>query len=375
MTSLPAPIPAPLLPLDADPRTATGRTLGWGIVSTGRIAEKVTPDIALLEDARLVAVSSRSQEAAEDFARRLGVERAYGDETTTAAAGRVPATGLERMLADPEVDVVYVATPHGQHAEHARAALEAGKHVVCEKAVTINAAELRGLLDLARAKGLFFMEGLWTRFQPGVQRIMALVADGVVGTPEWIQSSLGFVAPADPDHRIWRVDAGGGALLDLGVYVLHWPWAVFGFPTQVDATARRTASGVDELTGLTGVFEGGHMAQMQMSLVSDCPSTAVISGSGGTLVVEKPLHAPRTARIVRTPAGARLTGQDAPAEEVLTFELEGKGYVYEMREATTRIQLGDTESPVMSWADSLRQMELFDSIRESIGVVYPNDEA
>lgn len=358
-------IPAPLLPLDADPRTTTGRTLGWGVISTGRIADKVTPDIALLEDARLVAVSSRSQASADEFAARHGFARGYGDDD----AGR---SGLTRLLADPEVEVVYVATPHGQHYEHAKAALEAGKHVVCEKAFTITAAEARELIELAREKSLFLMEGLWTRFQPSTQRIIELLAEGAIGTPTWVQSNLGFAAPQDPEHRIWRVDAGGGALLDLGVYVLHWAWASMGFPESVTAATQLDENGVDALTGLTGRFSGGGMAQMQMSLLSDCPSTATISGTGGSIVVDKPMHAPRAITLTRTASGAKESGQPSPSERI-EFDLLGRGYVYEMREAASRIQRGETESPVMSWADTLRQMELFDSLRAEMGVRYPND--
>ncbi|KTR73690.1 oxidoreductase, partial [Rothia kristinae] len=147
-------------PRASDPRTATGRTLGWGIVSTGAIARKVTPEIALLADARLVGVSSRSEEPARAFAEEFGVARAYGGPD-----------GMGRMLADPEVQVVYIATPHGQHHEHIRAALEAGKHVVCEKALTITAAQARDVVELADQRGLFLMEGLWTRFLPIRARI------------------------------------------------------------------------------------------------------------------------------------------------------------------------------------------------------------
>lgn len=356
-------IAAPLLPLDADPRTATGRTLGWGIVSTGRIARKVTPDIASLEDSRLVAVSSRAQDSAEAFALDFGVERAYGD-----AEGH---SGLERMLADPEVDVVYVASPHGQHRDHALAAIRAGKHVVCEKAFTVNAGEAREVFRAAREQQVFVMEAVWTRFQPGVQRLLRLVADGEIGEVEWVQTDLGFAAPADPEHRIWRKDAGGGALLDLGAYVMLWPWGAMGFPSGADITAR-LRDGVDELSSITGSYRGG-VAQMQMSLVSSCPSTATISGTKGSIRVNAPMHSPRSA-VVSLSGDAQESGQ-AGSEETLEFPFTGVGYVYEMREATTRIQRGDLESPVMCWDDTLRQMELFDSLRRQIGVRYPNDAA
>lgn len=336
----------------ADPvLAATGRPLGWGIISTGAIAAKVVPDIAALEDSRLVAVSSRTAAAAEAFAAEHGIQRACGGED-----------GMQRLLADPDVDVVYIATPHGQHHAHLLAALEAGKHVVCEKAFTMNAAQAREAIELAERRGLFLMEALWTRFTPVRHRIAEILAAGEIGRPRWVQADLGFRGPDDPEHRLWRVDAGGGALLDMGCYALHWPWLALGEPTRITA-ASTPRSSVDALTQIALQTEGGG-AQVTVSLLSQGPRRAVISGEQGMIEIASPMHRPSSFVVADAQGRSR--------EE--RFEIVGAGYCYEMREATRCIQAGLQESPVMPWADTVRQMELLDEIRAQIGLRYPDHD-
>ncbi|MCU1603598.1 MAG: putative oxidoreductase, partial [Modestobacter sp.] len=183
-------MPAPHLPcpelLDADPRTATGRPVRWGVVATGRIAATVTADLALLDDVVLRAVSSRGAGRAAAFAAQFGFATWYSDDD-----GRL---GYEALLADPEVEAVYVATPHAQHHQVVRAALTAGKHVLCEKPLTINAREAQEVVDLARQRGLFLMEAVWTRFLPAMQRALQIAASGEIGTVQWVNVEVGFPA-------------------------------------------------------------------------------------------------------------------------------------------------------------------------------------
>ena len=203
---------------DSDPRTATGARLRWGVIATGGIAASVTRDLELLPDAELYAVSSRTQAAADAFAADFGFARAYGDLNGQ--------TGYERLLANDDVDVVYVATPHAHHHEIALAALNAGKHVLCEKALTVNAREASELVSLARAKGLFLMEAMWSRFLPSMQRAFEIADSGEIGEVKWVGADLGFPAPYSPTSRLWAPKDGGGALLDITVYPLLWaPWA------------------------------------------------------------------------------------------------------------------------------------------------------
>ncbi|WP_125611300.1 Gfo/Idh/MocA family protein [Specibacter cremeus] len=340
-------------------RAATGAPLRWGVVATGGIARTVTADLALLEDAALHAVSSRRQSTAAAFAADFGFATHYYDGGPDGSG----AEGYRQLVNDPDVDVVYVATPHAQHHAVAKAALEAGKHVLCEKSLTINAAEAAELIALARASGLFLMEAVWSRFVPGFQRALQIVDSGEIGDVEWVRADLGFPAPVDETARIWAPAAGGGALLDLTVYPLLWPWATLGKPATVSATGALTAFGVDRQNALTLGYDSGAQAQLMSYLGSFGPRQAVVCGTKGMI---------ETVGSVNNPLELRITiGWDAPRTEV--FEVPGRGYTYELREVTRCIQAGLTESPTMPLDDSLAVMELFDDVRRQLGVTYPND--
>jgi predicted dehydrogenase len=339
------------------PLQATGRPLRWGVVSTGRIAGKVSGDLALLEDAVLQAVSSRAEANARAFADRLGFATSYFD----GAAGK----GFDQLFADPDVDVVYVATPHGQHYEIAKLALEAGKHVLCEKSLTINAREALELAELARARNLFLMEAVWTRFLPVIHRAWEIAHSGELGDLEWLQADLGFPAPYDAASRLWNPAAGGGALLDVTVYPLTWALGIFGFPRTVLASGHLNDDGVDAQNALTLTYGSGAQAQLTSSLVASSPRTATVCGSAGWLRSGAPLHHPTELTIHRHTGGQRTE----------QFGRIGQNYVYELREVTRCIQEGLTESPTMPLEDTLNTMRLFDGVRAQIGVSYANDKA
>ncbi|MCC3291921.1 MULTISPECIES: Gfo/Idh/MocA family protein [unclassified Arthrobacter] len=351
------PTPPCVQPGAPSPVQSTGRTLRWGVVATGNIAERVTEDIARLEDAVLQAVSSRRQASAEEFAARFGFASSYFDSDD--------ASGYDLLFADPDVDVVYIGTPHAQHYRIARRALEAGKHVLCEKSLTINARETQDLIELARSRNLFLMEAVWTRFLPCINRIWELIASGELGDINWVQADLGFPAPYDPASRLWDPAAGGGALLDLTVYPLTFALGALGYPETVHAVGSINADGVDTQNALTLGYPSGGLAQLTSSLVSSCPRTAVISGTKGWLRTGAPLHNPVELTIVPQDGEARVE----------RFPQVGNGYAYELREVTRCIQAGMVESPTMTWADSLRTMRLFDAVRAQIGVLYANDKA
>ncbi|QDW29057.1 Gfo/Idh/MocA family oxidoreductase [Arthrobacter sp. KBS0702] len=352
-----APIATPWLfsQPDQDPRTATGARLRWGVVATGGIAAAVTRDLELLADAELYAVSSRSQAAADAFAADYGFARAYGDQDGSA--------GYERLLADDAVDVVYVATPHAQHHTIARAALAAGKHVLCEKALTINAREASELVELARDRGLFLMEAMWSRFVPSMQRAFEIATSGEIGEVKWVAADLGFPAPYSPTSRLWAPRDGGGALLDITVYPLLWALGTLGFPQTVSATGWLNDDGVDAQNALTLGYHHGAQAQLTSSLLAHGPRVATVAGSGGFLQSLGSINNPKEL-LVRV-------GFDEPRTE--RFSVVGRGYSYELREVTRCIQQGLTESPVMPLEDSLNTMRLFDGVRAQLGVSYPND--
>ncbi|MCA4133483.1 Gfo/Idh/MocA family protein [Arthrobacter sp. M4] len=338
-----------------DPRAATGKSLRWGVVATGSIANLVTEDLAQLADATLYAVSSRFQSSADEFAAARGFAKAYGDDDG------VP--GYQRLLGDPDVDVVYVATPHGQHHEVVKAALNAGKHVLCEKAFTVNAREAAELVSLAREKKLFLMEAVWSRFLPSMQRAFHIAASGEIGEIQWVSADLGFPAPYSPTARLWSPAAGGGALLDITVYPLLWALGTLGFPQSVSAIGTLNGDGVDSQNALSLSYANGSQAQLTSSLLAHGPRIAAVAGSKGFLQTQGSINNPREL-LVRT-------GWDEPRTE--RFDVVGIGYTYELREVTRCIQQGLTESPVMPLEDSLSTMRLFDGVRSQLGIRYPND--
>jgi predicted dehydrogenase len=343
--------------LDADPRTATGRPVRWGVVATGAIAATVTADLALLPDAVLQAVSSRRADRAAAFAAEFGVATCYSDTEER--------PGYAALLADPDVEVVYVATPHAQHAEVVRAALTAGKAVLCEKPMTVNAREAQELVDLARERGLFLMEAVWTRFLPAYQRALQIAASGELGTVHWVSAEVGFPAPPDPTARIWARADGGGALLDLAVYPLLWAWGTLGLPDAVTAAGTLDGGGVDAQNALTLSYASGAQAQLTTSLLARSPHTALVAGSDGWLRATGPDEVYRPTRLdVQVGEGAVRTEE---------FALIGSGYVHELREVTRCLQQGRTGSPVMPPADTLAMIRLLDGVRVQLGVVYPND--
>jgi predicted dehydrogenase len=337
------------------PLEATGRPLRWGVVSTGRMAGRVTEDIDRLEDAVLQAVSSRSEANALDFAARFGFAASYFDTG--------PTRGYEQLFADPAVDVVYVATPHGQHYEIARRALEAGKHVLCEKSLAINAREAAELIELARGRRLFLMEAIWSRFLPAINRAWQIIASGELGTIHWVQADLGFPAPYDISSRLWNPAAGGGALLDLTVYPLTWALGSLGYPQTVTAIGHVNEDGIDDQNALTLTYSSGAQAQLTSSLLAWSPRTATVAGSHGWLRTDSPLHNP-TELVVEQHRGPSRTER---------FGQIGNGFTYQLREVTRCIQAGLTASPTMPWEHTLKTMRLFDGVRAQLGVSYVND--
>jgi predicted dehydrogenase len=342
-------------PQGPGPLAATGPTLQWGIVATGGIAQKVGRELASLEDARIHAVSSRDIGRARAFANLVGAACAYGDVDGEA--------GYLRLAADPNVDVAYVSTPHGQHHEVARALLLAGKHVLVEKAFTVHAREAEDLVVLAKRRGLFLMEAVWTRFLPLYQTVVDAVAAGELGEVRWVQADLGFAAPFDPRSRMWAPAAGGGALLDLTVYALTWAFAALGSPRGVSATGVLNDLGVDELNVLTLSYEGGALAQLTSTLVSTATRTATLAGTEGVLRTHAPLTNPVGFTVERSNGRREVTAPGGVPP-----------YAYMLREVTRCIQRGRTESPTMPLADTLATMRLFDEARRQMGVRYPNDD-
>jgi predicted dehydrogenase len=323
----------------------------WGVVGPGRIAEKVVEDFAVVDGARAVAVASRSQARADDFAARHGLDRAYGS--------------YKEILTDPDVDVLYVATPHPQHHAIALAALRAGKALLVEKSFTATTPGAAEVIDLARKTGVFVMEAMWTRFQPAVVALRELIADGAIGELRSVQADLGVTREYDPADRLFDLALGGGALLDLGVYVVSFAQMLLGTPERVVAAGSLFPSGADAEAALLLDYADGRTATLTTSLRNALPGQARVFGTTGWIDVLPRFHHPET--IVLHRVGAE--------PETITRRPLGAGYAHELIEVTEGVRAGRPESAVMPLADTLAVQRLLNDAAQQLGVRHAEDAA
>jgi predicted dehydrogenase len=321
----------------------------WGVVGPGRIAEKVVEDFAVVDGARAVAVASRSLDRAEGFAARHRLERAYGS--------------YAEILADPDVDVLYVATPHPQHHAIALGALRAGKALLIEKAFTATTAGAAEIVDVARETGVFVMEAMWTRFQPAVIAARALIEDGAIGDVRQVQADLGVDRPYDESDRLFDPAQGGGALLDLGVYLVSLAQYVLGTPDRLEVTGSLAPTGVDWEVGLLFGYEDGRAATLLGSLRHHTPGAARLFGTKGFIEIPPRFHHPD--RIV-----LHRTGADP---EEIVRPPQGAGYSHELVEVTECLREGRSESLVMPLGDTLAVQRILNQASERLGVVHRED--
>ena len=329
----------------ADPRDAP--SLRWGVIGTGWIAERFVAALQKLTTQQVVAVGSRTTSTAEEFARRFGIPHAHGS--------------YEDLVADPEVDVVYVATPHNGHRPHAELALEAGKHVLIEKPITLNAAEAQELADLAGARGLFCAEALWPLFTPKYDVVRQVLDAGLLGE---IRTVLGdYGSWFDADHRIQRHDLAGGPLLDLGTYPLSLTGWVLGPPTEVVARGTDAPSGVNGQVGALLAYASGARGVVHTSILASTRVTFVIAGSEATLTIPA-FSLPGPFSVVRTD-GERLDH----TEPLIEYD----GLAYQAADVARRISAGELETPYRPLRESIATMALIDEIRRQIGVVWDEE--
>ncbi|MFF0478632.1 Gfo/Idh/MocA family protein [Streptomyces sp. NPDC004284] len=324
-------------------------TVRWGILATGGIAQRFTTDLLALDGAEVVAVASRTEASASAFADRFGIPRAYGEW-----AG---------LFADEDVDVVYVATPHHAHRAAAGLALEAGKAVLCEKALTLNAREAEELVALARGRGLFLMEAMWMYCHPLIRRIAELVRDGAIGEVRTVQADFGLQGPFDAGHRLRDPAVGGGALLDLGVYPVSFAHLLLGEPSTVHAHALLSPEGVDLNTGMLLGWDSGASALLSCSLEADTPLTASVTGTEGRIDIPRGFFFPE--RFVLHRHGHE------PEEYVSTDD--PLSFRHEAAEVTRALRAGETESPLVPLDGSLAVMRTLDAVRDRVGVRYPQE--
>ena len=323
-------------------------TVRWGIAAPGGIAAQFAEGLALIEDAELVAVGSRSKDRADAFGDRFGIPNRHGS--------------YDELMADPDVEVVYVATPHSHHEAVTLKALEAGKHVLCEKPFALNAAQATRMAEAARSRGLFAMEALWSRFLPSYRLLADLLRQGKIGEPLLVEADFGLRVPLMPEHRLFDLAQGGGALLDLGIYPLQLCSMVLGRPDSVVAEGHVGETGADEQVAAVLHHPGGRLGVIKAATRIALSNTARISGTEGWIEFPAWMHRPTR---VGVGSGNTVEWTDAG--------YEGEGLRFQAEEVHRCLAAGRTESDVAPLDETIALARTMDDIRAQIGVVYGAD--
>ena len=324
------------------------RPVSWGIIGPGKIATSFASDLSLLPDARLKAVASRDTERSRGFAARFGAEKAYGS--------------YGELFADPDVEVVYIASPHNLHMEHTLQALEAGKHVLCEKPLGISGREVDQMVRAAASRDRFLMEALWTRFNPNVQAVYELVCQGDLGPLSYVRADFAFPAlDRDPGSRLLNPGLGGGSLLDIGIYPVFLAYLMLGEPRDIRVAAHYHPTGVEKQIGM--IFEyPDALAMLYSGFTSRSEMKAELSCAEGSVYLNPRWHEAQSYEIHR--------GEEV---EVVENPLKGEGYVHEIEEVHRCLRAGLVQSERWSWSDSRALHGLLDRVRKQAGIVFPGE--
>lgn len=325
------------------------QTIRWGILSTGNIANEFARGLAELPGTELVAVGSRSQEQADLFGERWGVRKRHGS--------------YEALAADPELDVIYIGTPHPFHHANSLLCLEAGKAVLCEKPFALNARRAAEVIGAARSRNLFVMEALWTLFLPHMAKVRELIEAGAIGEVRMVQADFGFRTPFDPAGRLFDPALGGGALLDVGIYPIALAQMLFGPAGDSTGFVRIGASGVDEEAVVALRYAEGRTALVATATRLQTPFEAFILGTEGRIHLHPTWWRPTDLTLHR--------GEDS---EVIEIETPLPGHNYQALEVNRCLRAGEIESELVSHDFTMALMSTLDQIRAQWGVRYPGEE-
>ena len=323
--------------------------LRWGILATGGIARLFTNDLKL-NGFTVQAVGSRSQQSADAFAAEFEIPTAHGS--------------YEALVADPEVDVIYVSTPHPLHVSNAMLALEAGKHVLIEKPFAVNTREAQAIADLASAKGLLVLEAMWTRYLPHMTRIREIIAAGTLGEVRTMIADHTQLLSDDPAHRINALELGGGALLDLGIYPISFAWDLFGAPLTVQATATFKGTGADAQVATIFGYDGGRVASTLSASDTRGPNIAFVLGTLARIEIDAVWYTPTTFRVVAA---------DGTVLEEYRSEVVGRGMHFQAEAVERLVAEGNLTSDILPIDETVAIIGTLDAIREQIGLRYPGE--
>ena len=337
------------LPVARTPDPSDAPSLRWGVVGTGWIADKFVTALQKHSSQQVVAVGSRTQGSAASFAQRLGIERAYGS--------------YEALAADPEVDVVYVATPHNSHLRHALMALRAGKHTVVEKPLALNAAQGQQIADEARRRGLFCMEAYWTVFLPKFDVLRQLLESDTAGEINAVVADFGEWFPSS--HRIHRPELAGGPMLDLGTYLVSFVLEVIGSPDSIHAWGTSTETGVLGQTAM--IMESGQrQAILYATILANTPTAATIAGSKATITIDGPFYQPGCFTVAAADGSAMLRYEEP--------RIAHGGLHFQAAEVARRIAAGEAESPMRPLSASINLLRVMDEVRRQTNDRYQDED-
>lgn len=319
-----------------------------GIIGAGWIADRMATTLTEMKEATAYAVASRSIDKAQAFASQHGIGKAYGS--------------YEELADDPEVDLVYIATPHSHHFQHAMMCIEKGKAVLCEKAFTQNAKQAKELLAKAEEKRVFVAEAIWTRYMPISLKLIELVKNGAIGTPRMITANLGYTMLGK--ERLMKPELAGGALLDVGIYPLNFAAMLFGSDiVKTVSTCTKLDTGVDAQSCITQIFADGKMATLNSSMLSHTDRMGVVSGDGGCIIVDN----------INNPQHLTIEDKDFNIAAEYDAPKQITGYEYQVTACIEAIERGELETPYMPHAETIRMMEVMDALRAEWGIKYPGE--
>lgn len=324
------------------------RKIRWGIMGLGKIANKFASDLQLSGEAELYAVASRDMEKARAFGEKHHSQKQYAS--------------YQEMVKDPEIDVVYIATPHSCHFENTMLCLKHNKSVLCEKPMGMDSDQVRVMIQEARSRNLFLMEGLWTRFIPASEKLIELLSDKAIGDLLYIHADFGFKADFDPESRVFNKSLGGGSLLDIGIYPIYLSLLTLGLPTHMKAVARMTETQVDSYCSMLFGYENGAKAILESSIEADTPTVANIYGSKGYIKLHSRFHHSEKISLY----------QDDELKEEFDLKYQGNGYIYEIEEVNSCLRNNRIESSKLPHALSLDLITLIDQVKAKIGLSYAN---
>lgn len=326
------------------------KTIKWGIIGTGYIAQKFAEGLTVVNNSKLQAVGSRNIETARKFGEKYNIPNVYGS--------------YEELASDPDVDVVYVATPHNLHLSNTLMCLENGKHVLCEKPFAVNGVQVRKMIEKAKEKNLFLMEAMWSRFIPNVLKAKELITNGTIGEVKFLKSDFGVNFPFDPNHRIFSRELIGGSLMDIGIYPVFLSLFLLGKPKKINATAGIGSTLVDNTCSMGFSYDKDLVSVLYSTSIAKTDVTSEIHGTKGKIIFDEWWFTPVPMHHI----------DEHGNKHSYNFDFKGNGYNYEAEEVVNCLLQGKKQSDKMSWEDSLLLIDTLDEIRKQCGIVYPGHD-